>query len=227
MLQTIHYTIVYWFHLLVVQGFCFFLQRKKFPVETLGNRGAQWKIPLSLLSQQSVCYCAGVGEDISFELELSKIIHPQIFLFDPTPRAIRYIKGIPLSRKIHFSPWGLWATNSKQKFYQPQSQAYVSHSIVNLHGTHEYFIAECKSLDWIMKQNRHPELSLLKLDIEGAEYAVLEKLLRTKNRPKILAVEFDQPTPLFQTISMIVRLIKSGYILVDQTRWNFIFVYDF
>lgn len=200
-------------------------KRNEEPLMTFGDNGAAWKVPVGLLSKKSICYCAGVGENITFEKGLYATIQPNVFLFDPTPRSISFIKKQRLPKKIQFNSWGLWSKNSKQKFFAPPLDSYVSHSIVNLHHTKEYFIAECKSLEWIMKKLSHKHLDLLKIDIEGAEYMVLNHLLETKIRPTILAVEFDQPTPVMKTFAMISNLVAAGYELADQTDWNFIFIY--
>jgi FkbM family methyltransferase len=52
---------------------------------------------LECLNKDSIIYCVGVGEDISHDIMLSHKLDSQIFLFDPTPRAIEhvsYIKGL-------------------------------------------------------------------------------------------------------------------------------------
>lgn len=217
-------TFYYWFNLVILK-IVLSPSNTTLKLTTFGNAGAAWKVPLSLLKSNSICYCAGVGEDISFEKELFRTKQPHIFLFDPTPRAINFVKTIHLPKKIKFIPWGLWSKNSRQKFFSPSSESFVSHSIVNLHHTTKYFKADCKSLTWIMKKLEHTQLDLLKIDIEGAEYVVLHQLLKSSSRPKILAVEFDQPTPVLKTFRMIRQLITSGYQLIDHTNWNFIFVY--
>lgn len=226
MFKKLKFTLYYWFNLVVIKVLIARYLQRGMQLRSFGNPGATWKVPPQLLSKKSICYCAGVGEDISFEKELYTDVQPALFLFDPTPRAIDYIKEQKLPRKIQFSPWGLWSKNSKQKFFAPPVDSFVSHSIVNLHQTQKYFIADCKSLSWIMKELGHDHLDMLKIDIEGAEYMVLEQLLSTQLRPKVLAVEFDQPTPVNKTFSMVLELIIAGYSLVDQTGWNFIFVYN-
>ena len=42
-----------------------------------------------------------------------------------------------------------------------------------------------------MKLNGHEKIDLLKLDIEGAEVAVLTQMLDNKIYPKYLCIEFD------------------------------------
>ncbi len=224
MLKSLRHLWLYWTNYLIIRILVFPVLKQNVTLETFGNAGASWKVPSSLLTKNSICYCAGVGEDISFELALSERIHPQIFLFDPTPRAIRYIQKQNLPKKMQFFQWGLWSTNSRQKFFAPPQASFVSHSIVNLHDTTEYFLAECKSLDWILTKLGHTTIDLLKIDIEGAEYEVLKKMLRTRTRPRIIEIEFDQPTPVLKTYTMIKQLLEAKYTLVDQTNWNFIFI---
>ena len=44
-------------------------------------------IPRGFLDERSVCYLAGAGEDLSFDLELSGRYRCEIHIIDPTPRA--------------------------------------------------------------------------------------------------------------------------------------------
>src|SRR5690242_8717937 len=52
----------------------------------LGTPGyGSWIVPLGLLGPASVCYLAGAGEDISFDLELVARCRCPVHLFDPVP----------------------------------------------------------------------------------------------------------------------------------------------
>ena len=46
------------------------------------------------LSNQIVIISAGVGEDISFDIEMLNNYQAKLYLVDPTPRAILYIQKI-------------------------------------------------------------------------------------------------------------------------------------
>ena len=68
----------------------------------LGSIYGGWTICTEAgLGSDSVIYSVGVGEDISFDLDLIKTFGCQILAFDPTPRSINWIKTN--SRQTSFS----------------------------------------------------------------------------------------------------------------------------
>jgi hypothetical protein len=72
-------------------------------------------------------------------------------------------------------------------------------------------------------------LALLKLDIEGAEYAVLDEMLDGGVRPTQVLVEFDElhlplsPLAVLRVGRRVRRLRAAGYALVMTERTNFVF----
>lgn len=226
MLMKILYRRIQYYIKLLVSDIGSFLITKRKPVcQKLGNKGADWWIPIGVIDRNFICYSGGVGDNISFDLELIKKCKVNIFAFDPTPRSAAFIKKLPKNKKKNFNfyPVGLWKNNTKQKFFFPKNKAHISHSIVNLQKTNEYFMADCKTIKKIMNQLGHKTIDLLKIDIEGAEYSVLSKMLDDKVFPKILCVEFDQPAKIMKMYSMIVRLLNEGYYLIKKDYFNFTF----
>ena len=108
---------------------------------------AGWTIPKDALTNRSVCYCVGCGEDISFDLELVQKYSCTVFAFDPTPRAIAYVhqhaSHLPNYR---FSEVAIWSDQGMVRFFVPGDQLGVSHSIANLDGTSEYIEVPSKRL---------------------------------------------------------------------------------
>ena len=194
-------------------------------IEKLGTSYGGWKVPTSLLDADSICYLVGVGEDISFDLALIERFGCTVDAFDPTPRAIEYIdvQGLETS-DYRFHPVGLWSEDSIQRFYEPSNPEHVSHSIVNLQQTSGYFKASVRRLSSMMKELGHAHLDLLKIDIEGAEYAVLQSLLDDGLDITTICVEFDQPTPLRKMMGMVKRLREARYDLVAIDGWNMTFI---
>jgi hypothetical protein len=55
----------------------------------------------------------------------------------------------------------------------------------------KYDIVKVDTIQNLMKINNHTHIDLLKLDIEGAEINVINKMLDDKIYPKYILVEFD------------------------------------
>jgi FkbM family methyltransferase len=189
-----------------------------------GNDGAAWWVPIDILKPGAIVYSGGVGQDITFELALIKQHQVEVFAFDPTPKAITFIKKYANNKRLHFYPWGLWEENKKLRFFSPSNENDVSHSIVNLQKTTTFFWAECKTIQTILKKLSHTRIDILKIDIEGAEYAVLNNLLQTNILPKVICVEFDQPTTLVKMWQMVHKLRTRDYVLIKQDYFNFTFI---
>jgi FkbM family methyltransferase len=168
----------------------------------------------------------GVGEDITFDLELIRRFGCSVHAFDPTSRAAQHVAAnAGTIERFHFQPVGLWSEDAEIKFYVPKNRQHVSHSIVNLQGTDDYFIGRCRRLSSLMAQLGHGHLDLLKLDIEGAEYAVLQSMVADRIFPTVLCVEFDQPMPFRRTMAAVRALLRAGYQTCFIERWNFTFVH--
>lgn len=220
----------------------------KTPLERLGSEHGGWVFPKRLMNSQSICYLAGAGTDISFDLELANAYRPKIFIFDPTPGAIAHFedtkKGImaenemftqgrkhqyPQDKKafdaITFLNYGIWNKDETLKFYVPANKDHISHSVKNLNKTSDYFDAKVKSLSSIMAELGHDHIDLLKIDIEGAEYEVLEDIVQKKLTVKSICVEFDEnftkniDSGYLKRITGTVEKLRSyGYLLVHREK---------
>jgi FkbM family methyltransferase len=111
---------------------------------------------------------------------------------------------------IRFHPWGLWSGDSTQRFYAPIDPKHVSHSIANLQETETFIEAECRSITSLMDELGHDRLDLLKLDIEGAEYEVLDALIDAGIRPSVLCVDFHKVGTIDDMVAAVARLRDVG-----------------
>jgi len=192
----------------------------------LGSDYGGWIIPEGYIGTKSVCYCAGVGQDVTFDLALIERYGCAIHAFDPTPEAKEHVESLPtIPEDFHLHEYGLWSSDDTLKFYSPRNpEADISHSALNLGGTDTYFEAPVKSLHSIMASLNHTSIDLLKMDIEGAEHTVLQHMRERSIWPKILCVEFDQPCSLSKIRSQIRMLESHNYSIVATDRWNFTFI---
>lgn len=209
----------------------FWLQRRgvfaddAYQLEQWGSQYGGWYVPYNLLKKNWVYYCVGVGQDISFDLRLTERAGATVHMFDPTPASKEFVKQYASNKKLKFHPVGIWNKDATMSFAPPLNEGWTSHSIVDLQGTKGVaFKAKCKRLKTVMKELGHSKIDLLKLDISGAEYEVLEDMFASKIAPKVLLIEFDQPTSVFRTYAMIMRICNQGYDLAIRSMWDFAFI---
>ncbi|MCM3901722.1 MAG: FkbM family methyltransferase [Pyrinomonadaceae bacterium] len=183
----------------------------------LGTVYGGWIVPANCgLSSNSVCYSAGAGEDISFDCALAERFRCRVRIIDPTPRAIQHFNNLekavksgerfPINNsavdyytitaedfgRLRFLPIGLADKDTELKFFLPKNPAHVSCSTVNLQKTDKYFTAKCFRLSSIMRQQGDASIDMLKMDIEGAEYVVIEDMVASCLLPRLLLIEFDE-----------------------------------
>ncbi len=124
----------------------------------------------------------------------------------------------------------VWSQDGSLELFAPKDPAHVSYSAVNLQRTTDKIQVRSSTVRSILKELGVARLSLLKLDIEGAEYEVLRAMLAAGILPEQLLVEFDQVnqplTPLFwlELMRSIRNLRDAGYRLVHRERANYTFV---
>ena len=140
----------------------------------------------------------GAGEDISFEVGLARELGATVHIYDPTPRAIDYCRGVMAATDVQgqgqlfIHPYGVWSECKTERFYAPSDPAHVSHSIVNLQDTTGYFDAECLSPEEILRRLGLGEVSFVKLNIEGAEYEVVGAMFDRDIKPDVVCITFDE-----------------------------------
>jgi FkbM family methyltransferase len=181
---------------------------------SLGNEGASWCLCPEGLSKNSVVYCLGVGEEISFDLELIRQFGIQVHAFDPTPRSIQWVQSQTLPDQFVFHGYGVADFDGTCSFLPPKDPNHVSHTMMPRDSPWPAIEAPVYRLSTIMKMLGHSEIDLLKMDIEGAEYEVLADLLAGKIRPQQILVEFHHRWPeigLESTREAIRGLNQVGY----------------
>lgn len=98
--------------------------------------------------------------------------------------------------------------NSRVKFFSPKNPEHISCSIENIQNTKDFFITECKDLSTIMEDLNHKKIDILKMDIEGAEYNVLEDISSKNTNIKIFLIEFHGNNQ--KIIKYTLKLISNG-----------------
>lgn len=160
------------------------------PYTWVGSEYGGFYANLEMLSARSVVYSFGTGEDITFDEEIHRITGAKVYGFDPTPRAIAYAEKCA-HPWFMFTPVGIGIKDGTAQFHLPKADTYVSGSMLKTaHLKEESITVDMQTLVSIMKRNGHDHIDLLKMDIEGSEYAVLDFILQHHIPCSQLLVEF-------------------------------------
>lgn len=178
-----------------------------------GNDGADWAF-IPNLNKDSIVYSFGIGEDISFDVELIKKYRLKVFAFDPTPRSLAWLKKQRIPKYFKAYPWGIGGRDGLISFIAPKNPRYVSFKMVSQKSSAKADKFQVYTLTSIMKKLKHKQIDLLKIDIEGSEYSVIANILKSKLKINQILVEFHHRFPeysIHDTELAIQRLNKNGY----------------
>ncbi len=181
-----------------------------------GNDYGGFYVCPELLNKNSIVYSFGIGFDITFDTTIIKNHDCHVFGFDPTPKSIQWIRNRALPEKFHFYESGISDKSGPVEFYLPKNREHVSGSIIIQDNVNvqEKVTVIMKSLSDIMNELGHQHIDLLKLDIEGAEYDVLENILNAKIPVTQILVEFHDrffDNGRQKTKQMIESMKSNGY----------------
>ena len=188
------------------------------PTARLGAPGGRWTIATSGLGPETVVYACGVGTDVSFELELIDRCGVTVHAFDPTPLSVEWVAAQRFPPAFHFHPYGVADYDGTARFAPPRKRKFASFSMVRGGGVGAGIEAPVRRLDTLCRSLGLPPADVLKLDIEGAEYAVLADLLAGDRRPAQILVEFHhrwREVGAGRTRQAIDRLRGAGYRVAD------------
>ncbi len=185
--------------------------------------GGFYIIP-SLLNGSSVIYSFGTGRDISFDLKCIKKHGASVSAFDPTPKSIDWIGNQKLPDRFHFHPYGISASGTGQAdFFLPANPRAISGSLVK----HKEVDAAqsvkvmMKTFDDIIRELNHTHIDVLKMDIEGSEYDVIDTILASPVTIDQILVEFHdrdfaQAEP--RSKEAIRKLSEKDYVVFGCSR---------
>lgn len=180
-----------------------------------------WNIVAEGLGPNSIVYSLGVGEDISFDLSVIARYGVQVFAFDPTPRSIDWVRAQSTPPQFHMLPYGAADYNGKTSFFAPEIDAHVSHTMLsNMSRSDRKIEVDVRRIGELMKMCGHSQIEMLKMDIEGAEYAVINDLISSNILPRQIVVEFHHrmlPRGSLRTWHAVRRLRAAGYDLFAIT----------
>lgn len=204
----------------VIKGTDFYFSSQiKVTKKTLGNEGARWTICNEPINSNSIIYSVGVGTDISFDLALISNYHVTIHAFDPTPKSIDWVKSQSVPKEFILHEYGLANYDGKANFDPPENPLHISHKIISGGASNNKSIeVEVAKLSTIMKKLNHQHIDILKMDIEGAEYDVIDDIVNSNINITQLLIEFHHrftSITIKKTKDAIKKLNLHGYKVFD------------
>tara|TARA_R100000008_G_scaffold1988_1_gene1643 strand:- start:5135 stop:5755 length:621 start_codon:yes stop_codon:yes gene_type:complete len=158
----------------------------------VGTEYGGWLLNLDLVPHGSTIISAGVGEDISFD---SFLIHHKgckVVGVDPTPKSHRFIEShVGLENFMLVKKALTSKDNDAIALYKNKNNDHVSESILNSHDSilqSDSYYASTVTLPRLFEE--HNNISVVKMDIEGAEYEVIETIQSIPDSVRQLCVEF-------------------------------------
>ena len=185
--------------------------------ERLGSSYGGWWVVPGLINANSIVYGVGVGQDITWDLAMIERFGCTVHAFDPTPRCRKWLETQAVPAKFVFHPFGLSDKDGIATFVMRSDDPTWSsyNPSENAQGANEVVKLEVCRLATLMKELGHDRIDVLKMDIEGGEYAVIEDLLRSPIRPRQILVEFhywDNYKEMVRRTAASVRALKdAGY----------------
>lgn len=207
------------------------LHRSTADLEDLGDPTLEcnWTIRTSRLGPESVIYSAGVGRDITFEHALADRFGAKVILIDPSPTGIETMDD-PLNRRAEFIflDIALAGHDGELVLASPPDAnegSWVPDSAFKKSGSdNETIKVKCRKIESLMRDFGHRHVDLLKIDIEGAEYDVIDSLLTSGVKIRQIAVEFHNGVlpgiSKSLTIRTLARMYLRGYRLVHKGGSN-------
>jgi FkbM family methyltransferase len=169
-------------------------------LERFGTEYGGYYLAQSLMKPDVVVYSVGIGEDISFDRAVIENFGVDVEAFDPTPKVTEWLASQTLPEQFHFHAMGIADSDGEAVFHLPPRNDWVSHSMISARQySRETASFPVMRLATAMARLGHSRIDVLKMDIEGAEYGVIEDMVRTQIPVGQLVVEFHHRLSAFGT----------------------------
>jgi FkbM family methyltransferase len=204
-------------------------------VVELGSKYGGWGIDARGLGPQTRLVSFGLGEDVTFETALIERFGCRVAGFDPTPRAMAHVRAHADGERFVAHPLALADHDGTLTFTLPPASVadQFSASAFARYGgdAHRRLEVPCATLASVRERFDLGHIDVLKMDVEGAEYGVIEQATRLRWLDGIdqVLVEFHHFLPGLEaahTRRAIAQLQAAGYRIawIGRTNHEYLFV---
>lgn len=181
------------------------------------DRGEEKMLVDYPLNSQSLVIDVG-GYTGNFSDKIISIYNPNLFIFEPVKKYFDILTGkYSKNPKVKIYKYGLSDRNTQQNIYlSDDGTSLIKH-------TDKIEKVKLKDISDLIKKFK--SIDLISINIEGAEYNVLERLTSTKliNRIKYLQVQFHDFVP--NSNSLRKKIVKK-ILKTHKVRYSYPFVWE-
>jgi FkbM family methyltransferase len=184
-------------------------------VVELGSAYGGWRVPGELIEPSWLCYCVGLGGDISFDIELIRRYGVTVRAFDPVSDYVDAAVA-QAAQEPRFSAHRAAIATRDGPLRVQLTHDPTSHSVsaASLYESSAFVEMPGRTLTSLMSQLGDSRIDLLKLDIEGAEYDVLPTIDLRALGVKVFATQLHHNGSVRGATALIERLREHGYVPV-------------
>jgi FkbM family methyltransferase len=206
--------------------------------ERLGTKYGGWWLFTPAVTEQPLLIDCGLGRDISFPEAFLRRFGGRVLGLDPNPAAIEYCgERCPPGMKLY--PHALWfEAGQTLTFHLPRPPEHLPRGADGVSGSllssHSYagsasISVRTTSFAEVLGYADRRECDVLKLDIEGAEYEVLEALCASNEirRARQVLVEFHHHCTdhtLRETLQTAAKVEAAGFKIAHTEDRNYLFI---
>ena len=184
--------------------------------QRLGSDYGGWVVAVDPLNktENPIVLSFGLGDDISFDEEITSRYGACVYGFDPTSESLNLInaRGKPENMKVY--PIGFAAFDGRQRFLLPENGTRGNFSAKAIGG--RQVVCDVMRYESILAFLELQQVDVLKLDVEGSEYDVISDILACSVLPVQLLVEFHHRIygiHVRQTYERVDMIKRSGFSL--------------
>lgn len=185
--------------------------------EMQGTQYGGWMLDLEKVPEGSTVISAGIGEDISFDLALIHKKNCKIIGIDPTEKSHKYVESRKDITNFFLIKKALADIDGDVvKMYRNSNPNHVSESVMPDHGGVNNFDSYlCKTVSLESLFEKYENISVVKMDIEGSEYDLINNLKSVPESVKQFCIEFHHfcsSKTIEDTKSTIEGMKKFGFL---------------
>jgi len=211
------------------------------PLERLGSSYGGWYVPkefINLSKFKKYLISAGIGHDVSFDIEMQKRDFYVIAL-DPLVDCCNFAFNSDLDQtQIKIINAGLWMNSGHTLFHSPKIVTHDSWSITNSQSTSEttsklFPILKLSEILAEIDCDKNQRIVMLKMDIEGAERYLFTEIELNYQNLDFIGIELDyihllpftkiikRMMLILETRRNIANLHAKGFMFIQNDDYNF------